>query len=286
MLLFWKSKLNGCDLDIEVETLKNNIVLFLSSFLPFIAFLLIFKDMSWYFKVSIALICTGIVFIIANFVKKVVDPIYDKIQIRKSEITDLTIYAIYFFFAIFIVTSFFIFVSLIKYDNIKINNYKYFTYAITSIDGDVIDYYYDENNLYIYTSSKELSNEQITVFELETNEILYTQDIEYMESSVDRNDFTSSRFVKMGSHLVLMPLYGAYDISLSGASLISLTEGYSTTFFESNGQDYLLVDHLDNTYDVINESYQLSNSIDTSSMNMDLIIINDTLFLTSMTQFF
>ncbi|MDD3123338.1 MAG: hypothetical protein PHC62_07500 [Candidatus Izemoplasmatales bacterium] len=286
MLLFWKSKLNGCDLDIEVETLKNNIVLFLSSFLPFIAFLLIFKDMSWYFKVSIALICTGIVFIIANFVKKVVDPIYDKIQIRKSEITDLTIYAIYFFFAIFIVTSFFIFVSLIKYDNIKINNYKYFTYAITSIDGDVIDYYYDENNLYIYTSSKELSNEQITVFELETNEILYTQDIEYMESSVDRNDFTSSRFVKMGSHLVLMPLYGAYDISLSGASLISLTEGYSTTFFESNGQDYLLVDHLDNTYDVINESYQLSNSIDTSSMNMDLIIINDTLFLTSMTHFF
>lgn len=286
-ILFWRSKVGENDFDIEIETIKNNLILFCSSVLPFILFMVVFREFPWYLKASLSLLISGAVFTVSYFLKKWLSPLYDKIQIRIQMTTDVNLGILFFVFAGLLVLFVGVFSVAVAFQKPNlVAEYENFTFLPEGMSGEVIDYHYLSNELlYLYTSSQELSNEQVIVYELEEGETLYSTDIQYLDSTVENRLSKYPNFIQFGNQLVLLPSYGAYNVSSTSVAIIEHTEGYPIFYFEQEDDVFLLIDHGDDTYEIMNESLQISSAVDLTDTGQKLSVITNTLFLQDAIQY-
>jgi len=289
--------------DLQIETVKNNLVFFCLTILPFYVFLTIFRFLDPYFQIPLAILITAFIFYLSFLFKRLASPHYKNIPYYYSMLPRKHLVS---WAAIFIIaTSFIIFQSPknIVSDSLNLsNNVKFFSYEdiptdvnnnftqeeILQIDSSIqlnskiTDYYYDDYHLYIYTNRGSL-----IIYDLSTKEIVYETLLENLggifsdENNIIDNEL-HNKFIFYEGHLVLLGLYNTYLVSSGGAVVISDLSHYNSRYYYQDNELYFLSKESSNLYNIYkfdNGAFTLTETINTNNEVYDsLLIISESLF--------
>lgn len=275
LLLFWNSKVTETDSDIETETIKNNLILFFTTYAPFILFLVIFHNLAWFFSYPLSLVLATIVFATSLLLKKLIEPLYIWIQNRLNLVPDYVTMIIYGVFLICLSISLFVvpFVFHIYPDIITDSETTYF---FSGSDSKVDTY---KDKLVLYSTDQDTSKNFIRFYDTVTQSPTSTIFIDYDYSDISFGLYTNPRVFQFNDSMVLTTNSGAYLFQSNNANLISETANLPVYYTYTAEHDYLLVDQLDGTYKIYNDTLAEIDSIDTNDVTGELELISDCLFI-------
>lgn len=260
--------------DRQIETIKNNLILFISSIIVFTLFFMIFRNQALWIRLLISSQFTGVFIYISLPIKIKLSKTYIKILDKGLLYTDTSIITVLFVtLSIIIFSSLFMFVRFLNTDFGYI--YEERIPLILNVDGEVIDFYEDK---YIYIHNDFTSKEELYIRVATDNTVSYdVVDVTYNNSGATKNTFSTQRFHLLSSlDILFTPMYGAY----LNDSLISFTEGYKTEYVnDSYCEECLILEISEDIYDIYDIDLQFFETIDLTDSIKDLIIIDDTLFL-------
>ncbi len=260
-------------LDRQIETIKNNLIFFISSVLVFTLFYLVFRNQESWTRILVSLALSG-GFIVLQFpAKRVLSNIYDKISTEISFLTDPKIIAITLGVSAITISA-----LLLGFIRFTQTDFGYMDENQTryefSVDGEVIDFYKDQY-LYVYNNNvEELHIRTEHHNEPTTYEII---PVSFNSSSPTDNSYNEHHFHLFKEYQVLFtPSYGAY---LDGV-LIPFTTGKKVIFINDDYcSECLLLETADKVYEVYNSDFNYIETIDLSLSNKTLKVIDDTFFL-------
>ena len=301
----WKADL------LEVETIKNNIVLFSKTFLPFYVFLTVFRFLPLYFQIPLALLISALIYLAAPIVHKLLSPIYNKITtffsmigIKEFFILWITVVLLLIISALFQFPSNLISESFNLSNNVKYLDVDGFPANINnnfeqkeilqiesniSIDSDILDYYYTDTNLYIYTDTNRL-----IMYNLADQEIIFDEIIENGTVLDDENSVYEgrifSRFISYDGYLILFGNKDTFLINNDSVTLISSLSNFYDMYYYLDDELYFLNDMQTSIQNIYKFEDGELNIVQTFDINIEkhegLLVISESLFYQKSNEYF
>ncbi len=288
---------------LELETIKNNIILFSATVLPLYVFLTIFRYLPFYFQIPLAILSSSAIFYSKQTLIKLFQPIYKKIHTFFSIIGIVESMVIYIgIFLLFLSTLLLQFPSNVIGETLNLsNNTPYFSIQGFPVDlqnnfrqneilkldieellgSEVLDYYYENEYLYLYTNKNELVIYNVLTTELINTYVLETITIIDHEHSKFNGDF-NYMFVKHDDYLILFGHADVFKVTLDGAESIIDVNNNNMKHYYDNGELYILYSAsptLQKIYKFNNGEMILSETISLSLFPFDsMVVISETLF--------
>lgn len=295
------------DTDLQIETIKNIIVIFLLTILPLYVFLTIFRFMPFYFQIILSLLST-LLLLYLSFNHKIYERSFFKKILFKLSFVDpagkfIIVFAMIAITAISVVLfqlpsnkvgeflnlsnnipfySFDNFTTDINNNFIKDEVFKFDTENQFEIGEKITDYYYDDQYLYYYTSFNRLF-----VFDLITEQQVLVERLDSPGFIIDENKLSASfanynRFTYFDNKIILFGLYHTYIVKNDTVTNISTVGDYFAEYYYEDNELFFLNEEIPDLFEIFkfdNGTITLVETIDLSTKNYeDLIVIYDTLF--------
>lgn len=300
ILRFWNDKVRSNDFDLELETIKNSLTFYLTTFIPFLIFIFILKDITVWIQFPLSICIAFIVFYVSLHIKKHIVKIIDKITLQSQLVTDLSLSIIYYLVIVvtlLVLMIVFVFTRTSRIDyNVSFdktfipafvdtsNEFDWQSIDLLDIASPSLNYNYEEKSELTALIRDENNIEYIVMFYNIGNSSENTPYLVYHELLGSTQSNTSifdktSKFVYNNQNFVT-PSTGLYTYSSTGADLVPGTEGYPVKIIKcQEDETCFLIDNLDGTYKVINSSLDELFTIDNLSSNERLVIISSHLFI-------
>ncbi len=260
-VFFYVRKERAEEWDLQLETIKNNLLLFLKTVLPLYVFLTIFRFHTPVIQFLLTIIFTIAIAHIFKLLRKLLaDPL--KVFLRNLSFEAASKYIWLWLTIAFIIVFNMLFqlpTNTIKISMNLSNNAPFLTfdgyptdiqnnfsqneisqYDIENLlDGVIADYYYDNDNLYLYSSLSEL-----VVIDRDTEEIIYdTQfsgSIDFENIEQNTKDELYEFFAFYDNHLLLFDTYGIYEVFTNSTVKISDISSFSSSIYFINNELFVL----------------------------------------------
>ncbi|MBI9009996.1 MAG: hypothetical protein JEZ05_08185 [Tenericutes bacterium] len=303
LIFFYGHRDDDDQWDLQLETIKNNILIFLKTLLPMYFFIIMFRFWNPFLQILTAIILTILLALIAKALRE-----YFSLPVSKffrnlgmsSIVNTLWIWVVFVFIVAFnfvfqlpneSIKSFFNLndsVAYLSYDEMPTdlqNNYNQKTlFSIkleNELEGSIADYYYDDEFLYLYTTRSEF-----LVFNNDGSELIYSESIDgsILFDSTRRLSYEEyyDYFVYVDGHILLFDTYGIYQVNSTGLiKLLDISNFYSKHFLVNEAL-HLLVRTSETDYEIYqydNGTFESLETIDTTTKSYnELVIISDYLF--------
>ncbi len=286
--------------DLQIETIKNNLVLFTTTILPIYLFLTIFRYLDIYLQISLTLLITALIFVLSLIAKTYIAPIFSKIVTFISEYNNIKFIYLWVFICL-IITLYFLFdlptnkishrlnlsntVRYYSFDKFSTNLNNHFdTKEIIkidskhTIDSKITDYYHDQQHLYLYTSKGEL-----IIYDILSEEIVSNMNLGHQESSDDIiSTEIYSKFTFYNDYLILLATNNMYLVNPNNTVIISNNTCFNTHKFYKDNELYYLKKQSKNIYNMYkfnDGDITLNETIDLSTTPYEnLEVISENLF--------
>lgn len=290
-LLLYAHKVGDSDADLIVETVKNNLLLFLRTLLPLFVFMTIFRFTAFYIQLPLSIGLSIVVFIAAHYLTKITSVWSEIVKRKMDSMTDMPyVFGIIIVLFIFVVIAFVQVPSSVEtslnlkdhdgyarfqlVDNDALNNIV--TKEIITIDtgnylSEIEDYYYNDDYFYY------IVNHRLIVYDRNAKEEIGKKDLfkDGQNELIDDLGTDYSQFILLNNDLVIATEYGAFIVNNdSTVQVIPETEDMKTSVYKENEKYYLLVE--------TEEGYTLINDLGQSTLieeDVTLTVISDTLFI-------
>ena len=271
----------GIDDEFQIETVKNSLILFILTLLPFYVFLTIFRYLPFYFQIPLAVSLTALLFFLSKKIYTPVSLIYDRIAKFIFEMGSLKY--IYLWISIPLIVLLNVLFQLptnVVGNNLNLsNNVSYLAFdgfpttinnnyqqnEIIQIDSDqfeiiqfdsiypiefeITDYYYDNSHLYIYTDRN-----HILCYDLSTKEVIYNIDLETGETHEESNSVYASalhnKFIYHNGYLILLGTNDTYLLTTTDATKISSISSYYAKYFYLENELHFLNKISDTVFEI------------------------------------
>lgn len=303
LLFFFTHKEDSDQWDLQLETIKNNILIFLKTLLPFYFFLIILRFWNPVLQIITALVLTILTIVIASCLRALFSESVKQFFRKLGMSSILKTLWLWVIVVIVVGINFFVqvpsdsiksffnlndSVAYLTYDEMPIdlqNNYKQDTIqSLTlenNLEGQIIDFYYLEDTIYLYTIRNE-----ILIIDATTSEILFEYKSEgslVLDNSYNyQYDDYYNYFVMIDNKLLLFDLYGIYEMNSSGITkLEDMSKFYSKHYLVND--ELWLIERTSTTdyvlYQYQNEIFIQKETIDTALVDYDYLdVISDELF--------
>jgi hypothetical protein len=286
------------DLDLQIETIKNNLVLYVLTFAPFYFLLTIFRFQGPFLQTLYSLLIVLVLVFSYFLLRRKVDQFLQAIQTNLFDTTERTI-AFVGGSILFLILFAFLFnlpIEGIKQDLNLLDNRPYLSTDRLPIDlennfkrdtlfeltfdnefeEEILDFYYYESTLYLYT------NNTLYSIDPSSGEIIYSESGFLRDYSVDHFQKQDLFFTQEGQ-LYFLNNNMVYQLSENTYDLMDVSMVEESQVFRHNGQIHLLHKIDENNYDIrvlSGDSFSYLESIDLTSKEegYTLDIIGDTLF--------
>ena len=283
--VFFKDEYNDDDWDLQIETVKNNLVLFTIIVLPLYVFLTIFRYLEPYYQIPLAVLLTASIFYLSILARKLLDPLYNKISFIVSMMGNIKYFYLWVIIGVvFSSAILFQFPKNTVSESLNLsNNVKYLAFdgfptniqnnfhqeEVSQVDSEylfsskITDYYYDSTHLYIYTSSNLL-----LIYNLTTKEIVFEEKFDSSNTTINSfsEDELYNRFIYFDNQLFLQGIHYTYLLTPSAATEISDVSSNSSRYYMLDDELYFLK----KTSDTIFETYKYSAGAITLNETIDL----------------
>lgn len=287
---------------LELETIKNNLVLFGKTILPFYVFLTVFRYLPPYFQIPLAIAISVTIFCLSKKVYSLLLPVYKKIGLHFSMLGPKE----YFFLwssviLILISTLTFDFPKNVvgEYLNLS-NNVSYlsvdgFPTTIANnyhqkeilqidstelIDSKITDYYYDDTHLYIYTDQNRLVSYNLSTKEIVFNEVI--EDGTVLDGGL-YGERLHNTFIYYDGYLILLGNKETFLVTPDSATNISNISSYNSMSYYLDNELYIInrfTASVFNIYKFDDGVLSLTESIDANTAGYDnILVISETLFI-------
>ncbi len=275
------------DINVVFETLKNNVVVQMTTLVLFLVFLYIYRDMSTQlYTIVYSIISTIALVIISYWLKKLTEIVKDNIQTRMDMASKFDMLLFYFSSVLIftmVLVLFFLTVKLDVQKEIDPSN----TYYISTVDKDnifdwdtvtVLETKIITNDGYVkltYMLIKDSDDIEYIVI-LNSDESILSPEFSYFQlSENNQTDFGNNQRL-IGTHNLVIPSSdGLYIYSDNQVSVLSKTENKPTGYVSYDNNNYYLVQEGNQHYTLINSDFENVEII----LNQELVIINNQLFI-------
>jgi hypothetical protein len=303
LIFFFTHKEDSDQWDLQLETIKNNILIFLKTLLPMYFFMIIFRFWNPVLQILTSIILTVGLNVVAKCLREYLkEPV--KVFFRSLGMSSI-LKTLWIWVVIAVIVIFNIFfqipndsvksflnlndsVSYITYDEMPVdiqNNYNQdtlYSFKIeNNLNGAIADFYYDDDYLYLYTTRNEF-----LVIDIESLELNYIEvidgDIDFDASYDVKYDEYYDYFQYVDGDLLLFDTYGIYQVSSSGLTELEAISSFYSKHYTVNDQLWLIERTSPSDYRLYqytNGDFTLSETLDTNSQSFnELIVISDSLF--------
>ena len=275
---------------LQIETVKNNLVLFATTVLPMYVFLTVFRFYGFVLQILFSILLTTAIFILSLYAKKLLTYIIEKFNDISASLSSFTYYLLIWLLILFIGIGTILFdlptnktkTFLNLGDNtgyLNFNGYpvdlenNFQTNNIMTVDikknvnpnSIITDYYYDDNYLYTYSSDSE-----INVYDLSTNKEIFSK---RLKTEIMKTNATNlfNRFVKDHNYLLFYDDSGVYLVKPNTIEQLLETEDSMISSYYENNKLFFLK-KMGNMYEV----YYFSNGelILTEEINLTNLVFN------------
>ena len=286
------------DLDLQIETIKNNLILYVLTFAPFYLLLTIFRFQGPFLQTLYSLLIVLVLVFSYFLLRRKVDQFLQAIQTNLFDTTERTI-AFVGGSILFLILFAFLFnlpIEGIKQDLNLLDNRPYLSTDRLPIDlennfkrdtlfemtfenefeEELLDFYYYEGTLYLYT------NNTLYSINPSSGEIIYSESGFLRDYSVDPFQ-KQDLFFTQEDQLYFLNNNMVYQLSENTYDLMDVSMVEESQVFRHNGQIHLLHKIDENNYDIrvlSGDSFSYLESVDLTSIEegYTLDIIGDTLF--------
>ena len=289
ILRFWHGNVRSQDLDLEIETLKNNLVTFGTTFVPFLLIAHWLDELNAWIRYPLAIVLAIVVFGLSLPIKWLVSKLTSYFYKQSQLVSDLTVTIVFY-----VISSSALVILLV----ITLTSMYYVpSYSLdlgspilpdSLIEGVSIDW----NNATIVDVDVSRSNRMILLLKEDDGDeylIRYffsdTEDdygevlkLDHDGPSVLSNDPYIARF---GTSYIdfMTPTEGLYIFTTNDISLVPESEGISVHFINYGPcQGCFLADNGDGTFDLWNSVFQVIDTIPSAPSGSSYTIINRYLF--------
>lgn len=294
------------DLDWQIETAKNGLVVFLRTAFPLFVFLTIFRFQPALVQMGLALAATLLINIIALPFQRMFYHVWVKV-IRYFQTTFILKYVWLWVVAFVLIALSFLFrfpkdhvayalnlsdhAPYVHLDRFPVNlNNAFKSRDVLSVrvsnplDAQIVDYALWDNVLYLYTT-----NEKIYVYDLEKESVLeYVLSDAYLQKSANRKELVNHFFENNGS-LYVLGKSGLYQIIDEAPIYISDLHIGVAHRFVMNEENYFMRQLPDKQYALFRLDGHNLDQIEIYSLEgtsfIKFVVIADTLFYQSLTHY-
>ncbi|MFP4177894.1 MAG: hypothetical protein ACLFTZ_03935 [Acholeplasmataceae bacterium] len=261
IVLFWLEENRKELLDLQIETIKNTLIIFALTFLPFYVFLTIFRFQPAFLQVLYSLILTVIVYLLHMPLQRLLSPLWSFI-VDLVENTFAAKYVVLWLIAVLLTAT----IALFDYPGERVkealnlaDHVNYFTYDgyETDLENDfraeenirvvldealeterINDYWTTEDTLYLYTYENE-----VIAIDRSSKETLYAQSLGWLEdygTTFSRKNIRYHFFTDEEALYVLAKT-GIFRIDRDGHSTVTddLTFFNARLFYDENTASFL-----------------------------------------------
>jgi len=291
------------DMDLQIETIKNNLILFFITIAPLYLFLTIFRFQPLNLQIIYSVLATSGITLIYIIFREPFNKLTESIYMYFAEATANIFLVLWAVVVLLILTIVLIDVpinTLRQKWNLSDNvPYLMFDGFPTTLDNDfkqtkdfqieipnelnnsLIDYYVDGDYLYLYDESH-----SFYTIDINDQSILHTMNVQMgiEDSSPINFDQITNLFFTDDDQLYILSATGLYHISPSNYELVSPINARNATLFVHNNKTYILQSNGLGTYEilklendelVVHEEINLDDYTDATRMS----VISETLFL-------
>lgn len=250
---------------LELESIKNNLILFAKTFLPFYVFLTVFRYLPFYFQIPLAILISALIFYVSTHVYRLLTPFYKKISFFFSTLGPKEYFSLWISVVLILISiAVFQFPANVISENLNLsNNTKYLDidgfptdinnnfhqeeilqitpniFTEPYIDPGISDYYYNDTHLYIYTDTNRLIAINLSTEEIVFDEVIETGTVLDEEGGVYQGSIYS-KFINYNGYLILLGNKDTFLITPDSATLIADFSSYYTMYYYSNDELYFL----------------------------------------------
>lgn len=308
-VLFLFEKDLDSDMDLQIETIKNNLITFFITLAPFYLFLTIFRFQPTALQILFSGLVSIGVFSIYMVLRNQFNAVAEKITMFIGDATAnifLLIWGLVVGFVL-LITLFDFPVHIVRQELHLSDNVSYFSFDgfPTDLDNNfqltesfqvaidqelgesLVDYYIQDSYLYVYANT-----DSLYTINIDTGDILYSNHKlgpVSDDGSMSFNQITNL-FFKVEGDLYLLSRSGLYVISPSSYQKISLYKATDTKLFYNDDFPYLLRTKgsgLYDVYEISNQEVLFKEEIDASIQSdfTSLSVISERLFKTTDTTY-
>lgn len=297
-------------IDLQIETIKNNLILYAITFAPFYIFLTVFRFEPIILQLVYSFIGTGVIIAVYTLFRDPINTLTENVFMFIAD-SDAKIFLGLWAIVVFLI----LLITLIDLpinkarENMNLSdNVSYFNYdgfpttlknnhqKIVSFQFEIennfddgysnyIDYFIDDNLLYIYSDSDLLTIVDINKEEV-VSQFILGQSSE--DSGLNFNEITNL-FFKQGEHTYLLAKTGIYKLNEDSFTLISPLKAPRAKLFYKNETPSILINNTNGFYSVFNvqdEELMLVDEIHLPEDTSDTLkVISHTLFRQSDTHY-
>ncbi len=261
IIIFSIEREYGIDDELQIETVKNNLILFVLTILPLYVFLTIFRYQPFFFQIPLAVSLTVLLLFSSKKVYKLTSPTYEKVVTYITSLGAIKYFYLWLTIGIIVVLNIlFQLPTNIVSDSLNLsNNAKYLSFdgfpttinnnfqqkeimQIKSdylIESEITDYYYNDTHLFVYTKYNLL-----LVFNLSTKDIIYEIVLETGETHEESNSVYAStlysKFIYYDGYLILLGKHDTYLVTTDSAIKISDISSYYAKYYYLDNKLYFL----------------------------------------------
>ena len=280
------------DIEVVYETLKNNVVIQMTTFVLFLVFMYVYRDISnHYLAISLSIFSASIIFILTYWLQKLPEPILDRLQLKLELASRYDMLLFYFAGVIILVIGGIIFFQTTK-SPINVQLEPSYMYNISSADQDNIfdwetitvlksNIIKNDNNRVTYLLIKDSDNmEYLVILDSAGNNLL--PEFSYFQLSTNNQEYFGNNARLIGvNNPVIISSSGLYSYTNNTITVVPGTEDKLTGYVNIDGETHYLVQEGNQSYVLLNSNFGI---VDTIS-NLDLTIISDQLFIKSVSTY-
>jgi len=289
------------DLDIQFETIKNNIILFLITIFPFYLFLTIFRFQSIWIQFGLSLFITMIIFGLHSLISESFISIFENVK-TKFSISGPIKWVILFAIALFSILSILLFnlpdeqlgmhlnlssqqnyleyrgIPAVLESNQKLEQKETIEVIEESYFNHAYDYQIIDNLIYLYSASNVL-----LVYDMISGEKVFTYTFSNVEEeqihALHAQSDAQNHFTVYGDTLLISTYDGVYEAVGITLNKISDANGPHHKFFRMNEQLYM-IEPGETDYSIYHYDQELIlYEILPNDANTGYLIISDMLFI-------
>ncbi|MGS0972826.1 MAG: hypothetical protein ACVCEJ_06300 [Candidatus Izemoplasmataceae bacterium] len=289
------------DMDLQIETIKNNLILYAITIAPFYIFLTVFRFEGPFIQVLYSVLSTSSIIFIYMFFREPLNYFTESIYLYFAEAT-ANIFLLLWGVVVFLVITFALIdipVNIVRQQLNLSDNVPYFSFNDfpTNLDNNfsqekafqfelpenlgtnLVDYYLDGDLLYVYSNQDVLYTIDVT-----KEEIIYSTKLGIVseDGGVTFNQITNI-FFESNDQLYILSRSGLHKINPTNYEMISTDKTTNTKIFYHNEEPFLLKTQgsgLYHIYQVEDDEIVLYEEIERDSENnfTSFTVISSTLF--------
>lgn len=296
LVRFWYSNVRSSDFDVEIETIKNIIIVFGTTFVPFLVLVYLLGEQTWYLRYGGAILGGALLFGLSLPIKHLIVKLVDKLHLQTQLISDLTLTIVLYVIGGVTLIGLVVFTLTSMY-NVPIYNITFdepflpdTLLETRTIDWDtatIIDIDNTRSNRLALLIREANNTELLVTYLFPEGEDPYATVTEFPHNQASiLTDYPRTK--RFGTNYIdfIIPSEGLYIFTNNDIGIAPGTEGLPVSFVEIDMcASCFLVDNLDGTYGVWNSVFQIVDTIDGSLYTDTLRVIDQQLFLESPTTY-